>query len=95
MEDTIDDSGHGLLSSDSQGDSELEASSVRKNLRLGVKVGSIVGLSCGGQEGIQMDCLKQIVVKKHGKGGGNLHVADQQEVESRVWERGNCSDYEA
>jgi hypothetical protein len=48
----------GLLSLGSPGDSELEASPITKNLRLVVEVGSMVDLSCDGQEGMQVDCLK-------------------------------------
>ena len=110
MEDTVDDSGHDLRSLGSLGESlpvtilkrkvgvmikEMDASPIMRNLKLAVEVGNIVGLSCDGKEGMQVDCLKQIVIEKHGKREGSLHSAAQQEVESLVWERGNYSDYEA
>jgi hypothetical protein len=68
VEDMVKDSRHGLLSSDTLGDVESEASPVTKNLRLAVEVGNIVCLSCDGLEGMQVDCLKQIVVEIMGKG---------------------------
>ena len=110
VEGVADESGHGVLELGLMGESpsmmslerevgvmieELETPSIKKNLELAVDVGSIVGLSCDGQEGMQLDCLKRIIVDKHGKGGDNICSDLQQEEDSFVREWGNCSDYEA
>jgi hypothetical protein len=42
-----------------------------------------------------VDYLKKVIVDKHGKGGDSNCDDIQQEVESLVQERGNCSDYES
>jgi hypothetical protein len=68
---------------------------IMRNLKLAVEVGIIVNLSCGGQEGMQMDCLKQVVMENHGKEEGSFGVVVQQEGERLDRERGNCNDYVA
>ena len=49
---------------------EVEDPSITRNLKLVVEVSSICGLSCDGQEGLKVDCLKRIVVAKNETGGG-------------------------
>jgi hypothetical protein len=99
VEDTVDEYGHDVRSLGLMGESPLVTILKRKagvmnaemevlptimrNLKLAVEVGNIVGLSCGGQEGMQMDCLKQVVMENHGKGGGNLGAAQGREARSR------------
>jgi hypothetical protein len=95
VEDSAEDLGLVVVAPNSLGVLELEASPVTKKLRRAGEVGSIVGLSCDGQEGMQMDCLKRIIVEQQGREGGSPIPVNQQEAESSVWERGNCSDYEA
>jgi hypothetical protein len=73
---------------------ELEVSPIMKALSLVMEVSRVVGLSCDGQEGLQEDCFKRIIVEKHGKGGGSFHSTDRQEEDSPSWERVNCSVYE-
>ena len=60
-----------------------------------MEVSSIIGLTCDGQEGIKLDCLRQIIVEQQGMEGGSHNSVDQHGEESSVQERGNCSDYEA
>ena len=76
---------------------EMEDSPVSKNLKLAVEVSNVAGLSCDGQEGLKVDCLKRIVVEKKvtGRGGGSVSSNVQQEEDSNLREWGNCSDYEA
>jgi hypothetical protein len=74
---------------------EMEVSPIRRDMKLAKEVGSIVGMTCDGKEEKQEDCLKLIVTEKYRNGGSSLGVIDQQEVDSIVQERGNCSDYEA
>jgi hypothetical protein len=49
---------------------EMEDPSVTRNLKLAMEVSNIAGLSCDGQQGLKVDCLKQIVVEKIESGGG-------------------------
>jgi hypothetical protein len=91
VEDLAEDPGLVVLAPNSLG----EASPVMKNLRLTKEVGSIFGLSCDGQEGLKMNCLKQIIVDQQGIEGGSPTSVDEQDVENSVRERGNCSDYKA
>jgi hypothetical protein len=87
VEETVDGSGQGLLSLSSLGNSGPDALPISVNLRLTEEVGSVVGLTCDGQEGMKVACFKRIIAEKHGKEGGSLHVADQQEEKSCVQER--------
>jgi hypothetical protein len=89
VEDLAEDPGLVVLAPNSLG----EASPVMKNLRLTKEVGSIFGLSCDGQEGLKMNCLKQIIVDQQGIKGGSSTSVDEQDVGNSVQERGNCSDY--
>jgi hypothetical protein len=89
------DLGLAVVDPNSLGALEPEVSPVTKKLRRAGEVGSIVGLSCDGQEGLKMNCLKRIIVEQQGGEGGSSNPVDQQEVESSALERGNCSDYEA
>jgi hypothetical protein len=52
---------------------ELESSPVMKELPLVKEVSRCAGLSCDGQEGLQEECFKWILVEKLGKGGGSFH----------------------
>jgi hypothetical protein len=90
VEVSTEDSGLVVLAPNSLG----EASPITKILRRTEEVGSIVGLSCDGQEGLKINCLKQIIVDQQGIEGGNPTSVNQQEVENCVQERDNCSDYE-
>jgi hypothetical protein len=72
---------------------ELADSPVTKNLKMALVVGGVTGLS--GPEELKVGCLKKIIVDKHGQRGGSNCEGSQQEVESLVQVRGNCSDYEA
>jgi hypothetical protein len=54
---------------------ELEDSPISKNLKLAVEVSNFAGLSCDGQEGLKVDCLKRIVVEKNVTGGGGGSVS--------------------
>jgi hypothetical protein len=111
VEDTLDKSGHDVQSLGSMGESppvlilnrkaavmnaEVEVSpTIMRNLKRAGEVGNIIGLTCGGQEGLKMDCLKQVVMENYGKGGGSFGSTVQQEGERLDRERGNCSGYEA
>jgi hypothetical protein len=86
---TADGSGQGLVSLDSVGNVELVDSPVSEKMKTTVKVGSVVGLTCDGQEGLKVDCFKRIIVENQGRGGSVDDASLQEE------ERGNCSDYEA
>jgi hypothetical protein len=72
---------------------ERADSPIARELNRTMEVGSFAGLT--GQKELLADCFKKIIVDKHGKGGEGNGVDIQQEVESPVQERGNCSDYEA
>ena len=74
---------------------EREESPVSKNLKMAVEVSNITGLSCDGQEGLKVECLKRIVVEKLVTGGGKVNSNVQQEEDSNLREWGNCSDHEA
>ena len=74
---------------------EREDTPVSKKLKLAVEVSNYVGLSCDGQEGLKVECLKQIVVEKYVIGGGSVNSNVQQEEDSNLREWGNCSDHEA
>jgi hypothetical protein len=92
---TVDGSGQGLGSLDLVGNSVKEASPTSKKVKKTVEVGSVVGLTCEGQEGLKVDCFRRIIVENQGSEEGNVDDVYQQEEESGAQERGNCSDYEA
>jgi hypothetical protein len=86
---TADGSGQGLVSFDSAGNFEMVDSPVSKKVKTTEEVGSVVGLTCDGQEGLKVDCFKRIIVGNQGRGDSVDDTFLQEE------ERGNCSDYEA
>jgi hypothetical protein len=55
---------------------ESESSPVIKELPLVKEISGFAGLSCDGQEGLQEECFKRILVEKHEKGGGSFHSTD-------------------
>jgi hypothetical protein len=65
---------------------EPEPSVVTRKLDRSMEVSVIAGLSCDGQVGRQIDCLKRIIVKKNGEGEDSIHPADQQTGDSSVRE---------
>jgi hypothetical protein len=89
VEETVDAHEQGLY----LGNSEPDVLPCSLKLRLTEEVGSVIGLTCDGQEGLKVNCFKRIIAEKHGKDGGSFYAADQQE--SCVGERGNYSHYEA
>jgi hypothetical protein len=80
----------------SRGVDKEDSTIIRKLNRAG-EVSNCAGLSCDGQEGRKMDCLKRIIVEKSGSGGGGGSVNSnaQQVEESIIGEWGTSSDYEA
>jgi hypothetical protein len=86
---TADGSGQGLVSLNSVDNFELVDSPVSEKMKTTMEVGSVVGLTCDGQEGLKVDCFKRIIVENQGRGGSVDDAILQEE------ERGNCSDYEA
>jgi hypothetical protein len=91
----IDSPGQGLVLSGSVGTVELVVSPTSKKVNLTEVVGSVVGITCDGQEGMKVNCFKRIIVDNQGREGGSFADAVQQETVSCDQERGNCSDYEA
>ena len=84
----------GLSLTDDEVNEELESSPVMQELLLVKEVSRLAGLSCDGQEGLQEECLKRILVEKYGQGGGSFHTTVQQEEERSSRERENSSDYD-
>jgi hypothetical protein len=64
-----------------------------QGLVLSEVVGSVVGITCDGQEGMKVNCFKRIIVGNQGERETAVDDAVQQETVRS--ERGNCSDYEA
>jgi hypothetical protein len=64
VESEADDIGMGLRIN------EMEDHYVTRKLKLAEEVSNFAGLSCDGQEGLKVDCLKRIVVEKNETGGG-------------------------